>query len=773
MSADGNHISSVRPMANHGNGPVTLPLSSSSTVPNSTSPENDEWQDVTELFSNARKEMQIGELIHLKSFSLQSAMSAIELMDPKMDIGFGEARSVSDVVLPQTLSDGQVINVMDQLLLCFMSWLDAHTLPQTVFSCVYAQLLAQIPRVELLSFLRVMLATMESIINLVHGEKVADDEDFMTSTYGFDLHPLYSDPPEVDVLILKRLVRELNNRPIGDSETEKAYAKAISLRVKFQVDFYRMLQCLVGYSYEHSLRDAPRLVQRLQNMADEWIACPFRTQVDKELIQRVFDASINRHLMTSSPPRTAPLFDSEAAFAYLKRILKEIDMLLEHQRHTLPCDSKGSSKHLKGERHSLHVAMHSIAAYSAKMNPTVLTRSVMSRLMIPAYSSELFGRESADFRRLVGTDMGLTDEMLVPETLQALGGTRNGVVSIFKCLCRNRSRQRRQLLRVIRWWDHFAFATRTGNSAGDDNVEPIEKDDVVSDRGTSVNSNANAGKSYTQKRSSSSENSVDSLFADKTPLQVVAYEISAWLMTQHWLLGFECDLYQEYEYGAVYFHVGYVLTTMLKATVSLARKGQDGARLHPLRFAQYTMDEARLWMCRALYSALEGLSQGIIWNYTCGRAMSRSDGTEKGMFGSEALWYEQRFGVAMGMVNGPLYADYNSFLSFKEAQRESLLSSGEEADIPFLLLQDAANGFLTARRILEAAKTTANAFVPNDVADEILQIARASVENSIALSQMIRISEKARADQMNQEMYNVIFKFGTHRHFPVIEVTPI
>lgn len=734
-------------------------------------PAQDEWEDVTQLFRSARDEMEVGELIHLDYFSLHSAMSAIELMDPKMDIGFGQVRNVFDVVLPAQLTDLQVINIMDQLLVCLMSWLDAHTLPQTVFSCVYAQLMSKIPRFELLSYLRVQLATIESIINLVMDEKVADDEDFMGSTYGFNLHPLFSNPPEEDGLILRKLLKQVDNRPVGKTDDNKALANAISLRIYFQVQLYRTIQCLAGFSYEHSLHDAPQLLQDLQRLADDWCACPFRRNVDEELINLVFDASINRHLMTSSPPRTAPLFNSKSAFGYLNRILTELNALLQHRKYALPVvAATAGSVSPEFERYSLLVAMHSATTFSARLNPTILTRSIMSRLMVPEYTMNLFTQEGADFRKLIGTDMGLTNELMTPDVFHSLGTTKQGIINMFRCLCRNRSRQRRQLLRVIRWWDHYAF-TKTSNA--ELNKMSLHVNDHTNLAATPSNQGENQKPSgrTTKEQDSTQGDAVEALFAEKSPLQVVSFEIAAWLMTQHWFLGFECDLYEEYEYSAVFFYVGYVLTSMSNATMSLARKGRNGASLHPLRFAQYIMDEARLWMCRALYSALEGLSQGSIWKYSSGRPENRTDGD--GMFGSEKLWYEQRFGVAMGMVNGPVYADYSSYVSFKQTQRESLLSSGRGTDLPLLLLQEAADGFLTARRTLEQSKKAAEIFTPNNVSEEIMQIARAAVENSLALSQMIRIYKKAVTDQKTENMYDVSFKFSTHRHFPVIKITPL
>lgn len=45
------------------------------------------WTDITKEFTEAVKELELGELLHDNLFGLFEAMSAIEMMDPKMDAG--------------------------------------------------------------------------------------------------------------------------------------------------------------------------------------------------------------------------------------------------------------------------------------------------------------------------------------------------------------------------------------------------------------------------------------------------------------------------------------------------------------------------------------------------------------------------------------------------------------------------------------------------------------------------------------------------------------
>lgn len=63
------------------------------------------WSDVTKEFRAAAKELELGELLHDETFGLFEAMSAIEMMDPKMDAGmsmcsreFAPPQSFDDLV---------------------------------------------------------------------------------------------------------------------------------------------------------------------------------------------------------------------------------------------------------------------------------------------------------------------------------------------------------------------------------------------------------------------------------------------------------------------------------------------------------------------------------------------------------------------------------------------------------------------------------------------------------------------------------------------------
>ncbi|KAG2176189.1 hypothetical protein INT43_005423, partial [Umbelopsis isabellina] len=97
-----------------------------------------QWKNITTLLNDATNDLEVGKLIHLQSFTLFDAMSAIEIMDPKMDTGMileGDNKPPFNAL--KALSGEQVLWIMDHLLSCEMAWLSGHSLSQTVFTCMY------------------------------------------------------------------------------------------------------------------------------------------------------------------------------------------------------------------------------------------------------------------------------------------------------------------------------------------------------------------------------------------------------------------------------------------------------------------------------------------------------------------------------------------------------------------------------------------------------------------------------------------------------------
>ena len=53
------------------------------------------YKDATSILRECQNEMKMGEMLMSKNFTLEKAMSAMELMDPKMDSGMSDPPSKS------------------------------------------------------------------------------------------------------------------------------------------------------------------------------------------------------------------------------------------------------------------------------------------------------------------------------------------------------------------------------------------------------------------------------------------------------------------------------------------------------------------------------------------------------------------------------------------------------------------------------------------------------------------------------------------------------
>lgn len=62
-----------------------------------------EWKEITDEFFESVQELELGELLHYELFGLFEAMSAIEMMDKKMDIGMVEGKEKAPLTLESAI----------------------------------------------------------------------------------------------------------------------------------------------------------------------------------------------------------------------------------------------------------------------------------------------------------------------------------------------------------------------------------------------------------------------------------------------------------------------------------------------------------------------------------------------------------------------------------------------------------------------------------------------------------------------------------------------
>lgn len=132
-----------------------------------------EWRNITDEFFEAVKELDVGELQHVFLFGLFEAMSAIEMMDPKMDAGMKRNEEPAPLTFETAVETGAIhldnvsfkdtIGLIDSMYACLVSWLEGHSLAQTLFTCLYLHKPLEIQDQKLRAFCCAMLKLIETI----------------------------------------------------------------------------------------------------------------------------------------------------------------------------------------------------------------------------------------------------------------------------------------------------------------------------------------------------------------------------------------------------------------------------------------------------------------------------------------------------------------------------------------------------------------------------------------------------------------------------------
>ncbi|KAH7853902.1 hypothetical protein Vadar_007875 [Vaccinium darrowii] len=694
---------------------VKLPIN-----PSIPSGEQTVWADISFLLDSACEGLRDGELIHGENFNLFAAMSALEIMDPKMDSGivrryYSVDEAIDSGAAPIPLSSDRtldvqcVIDIMDHLLSCEATWHKGHSLAQTVFSCIYLLKPDRTTSHALLhSYCRVIRATCNLVVSVVSDARTNEEEDLFTMTYGL---PLKGDGDEKCLSMLhaveETIARQLRackappskRRVVEDMEPlqtnpdlEEEYCKALLCRIRFRKHFFHALTAMrrpQGRGLELARKHIASCLSELDSIlkSSKFLCSNACGTCEDGLEDRTtasgcqpigFDASLNCRLSAPTPPRAIKILSWIKGVEYFQKLLHDLDILCSYSLDPL----------LEGVLHFV-IEFH-------KFQPDLVARAHLQVLLI--HDGKLYGRDPVFtvISKAAALPEVLKDYEIQNEVLGQLGQL---VINLLKILCTNAAWQRRKLGKILQDWRVSYMQLELGFK-----------------------------KEFREISSTLDENLCAKI---SKHILIWVEEQTYWIASRFLSLGFDLELYSPSEYCMVYWYMYVVFIRLAEKTHLKMLTSHETGKRKAKKKKDSLKDLARdyqippgvlLLQCH-IYLA-EALTMML--------AALRNEHkvfTSLGPFNTELERFNQHF----ELLQKASIPDHMSFFSYEESTMNTRLSN------PVML-----NCFKDAQRIAKELRSSFS-HDPEKMA-ELRRIEQVAEHNGVALNLICRNSSTASGD---------------------------
>ncbi|XP_070175045.1 N-alpha-acetyltransferase 35, NatC auxiliary subunit-like isoform X2 [Littorina saxatilis] len=359
------------------------------------------WVDITTEFKEAASLLSLGELLHDSSFGLFEAMSAIEMMDPKMDAGMMcnqiqrkvhnlEQAVEAGLVKIDNLTHEETIGIMDATFATLVTWLEGHSLAQTVFTNLYLHNPYVINDRCLKAFSIAMLKIVDVIRERINRAGCFEEEDFQPMSYGFKMAGDVTESRASGMLKeveedLARSLRTLRQRQggteVNSDSSDNEYQLTVALQTRLR--FYRHLYALLlvfSRDRPDGLLQAQKLITQLQELVPLMRSSvhlgiqPPSREVSKNDYPTImgFEPLINQRLLPPTFPRYTVIRGRAESLDYVTSLM--------HRLHTITTVT---------ELGSLHATMEVFMEFSKSL-PCVLARSILQLTLLPP-NRRIFG----------------------------------------------------------------------------------------------------------------------------------------------------------------------------------------------------------------------------------------------------------------------------------------------------------------------------------------------------------------------------------------------
>ncbi|RXG64381.1 N-alpha-acetyltransferase 35, NatC auxiliary subunit [Armadillidium vulgare] len=303
------------------------------------------WLDITTDFFQATKDLDLGELLHDDSFGLFEAMSAIEMMDPKMDAGMICNRGKKVMNFDQAVKE--LVGIFDSIFACLVTWLEGHSAAQTVLTCLYLHKPLSIVDRALRAFSIHTLKLLALINKIIQTACVYEEEDFQTALYGYGTCPEVTETRSAGMMReveeeLQRAVKSSRSKQgePWDPKMQKQHEDAVALfsRIRFLRLLYAALTAIMRKDQtgiqeaERSLASCTELICIMQNTINRGLKPKaYKDEEGNKDYPTIlgFEPLVNQRLLPPTFPRYTRLRTRKEAMAYLEDMVTRVKHCLK------------------------------------------------------------------------------------------------------------------------------------------------------------------------------------------------------------------------------------------------------------------------------------------------------------------------------------------------------------------------------------------------------------------------------------------------------------
>lgn len=700
------------------------------------------WVDITKEFFEATEELPLGELFHDEMFGLFEAMSAIEMMDPKMDAGMMCNRGSKKVLnFEQALKAGKLkikdftvaeqIGIIDATLACLVTWLEGHSLAQTVFTNLFLQRPHQVEDKIIRSFSIYILKLLDTIKEFVNKAGVFEEEDFQPVMYGYKLA---NDVPEGKASAMMKEVEDELHKKVKltksklyeerDNELELQHEEAVALysRIKFCRLFYQALllfhkkKCSAVEEVNKYLMQCSEIIP----VIEKTIYFGIKPDPKAESSNRAdyptimgFEPLVNQRLLPPTFPRYTKIKTRKESTEYLALLVSRLRTI---------CNIK--------DYVTFHAALDFLNEFS-KNSPCVLSRSILQLLYLSEPGKVLGSMHIVDVLRDAIRSF-IKPPALMPRSPLMLNSQAKEYVESFLGHCvrpfctlvqisgHNRARQRDKLSHLL------------------EELSALQEE-------------ADKVDAFLHNLSMKFDQPTSHLACFGTWVLYHTLKV----MIQYVLSGFELELYSSHEYTYIFWYLyeflyGWMVSALNRANNFLAEqeskaeqlmmKGRNSKRNKKKKKSsphkkEVIFTQGLQHLCGGYYKAVKGFSlDGKLRN-------------PRVKFDNERVRYEHRF-APFNSVLTPPSVPYTQFREMTD------LTQYEPAVTPEDLYLDACKCFHHARTNFESI---------TDSNEEVLNLLKVAKTNFIVMKLLLSGHTKESKDPPE-------FDFSVHKNFPTIKV---